>query len=125
MWIEFNPNPCNKRVGDCSIRAISVVLDKSWDSVYMALAEHGYALCDMPSSNSVIGSFLRKHGFIRHAIENSCPECYTVKDFCMDYPEGVYVLATGSHVVGVISGNYYDSWDSGDEVPICFYAKGE
>lgn len=124
MWIEFNNNPCNKRVGDCSIRAISTVLNESWDSIYMALTEHGYAMCDMPSSNSVIGSYLRKRGFERIAVPNTCPDCYTVKDFCIEHPNGSYILATGSHVVAVIDGNYLDSWDSGDEVPIYFYTKG-
>jgi hypothetical protein len=33
------------------------------------------------------------------------------------------MLATGTHVVAVIDGNYYDTWDSGDEVPIALWKK--
>lgn len=78
---------------------------------------------DMPSSNSVWGSYLKENGFKRYIIPNECPNCYTIKDFCSDYPIGLYILATGSHVVTVIDGDYYDSWDSGKEIPIYFFKK--
>ena len=29
MYIEYNPNPCGRRVGDCAVRAISKALDWS------------------------------------------------------------------------------------------------
>ena len=51
-----------------------------------------------------------------------CPVCYTVEDFCREYPEGTYILATGTHVVTVIDGDYYDTWESGSE-PIIYYWK--
>ena len=54
---------------------------------------------DMPSSNAVWGSYLYDHGFRRQIIPNECPECYTIADFCLDHPFGLYVLATGTHVV--------------------------
>lgn len=78
---------------------------------------------DMPSSNSVWGAYLYRHGFRRDIILNSCPDCYTVIDFCMDHPYGLYILATGTHVVAVENGNYYDSWDSGDEIPIYYWQR--
>lgn len=31
-WIPFNPNPDANRVGDCTIRAISLATDQDWDS---------------------------------------------------------------------------------------------
>ena len=43
----------------------------------------------------------------------------------MDNPEGKYLLATGTHVVTVIDGDYYDTWDSGDEIPIYYFTKEE
>ena len=124
MWVKFNPNPINKRVGDCVIRAICKTLGKPWDTVYLDLAEKGFALCDMPSSNAVWNAYLKDNGYMRYPIPNTCPDCYTVKDFCEDHPNGEYILATGSHVVAVNSGNYFDTWDSGDEVPIYFFTKG-
>ena len=125
MFIEKNKNPHRKRVGDCVIRAISTVLDEPWDSVYLGIMAEGYALKDMPSSNYVWSSYLQKRGFYRNSIPNTCPNCYSVKDFCHDHPRGRYVLATGTHVIAVIDGNYIDTWDSGDEVPVYYLKRSE
>jgi len=77
----------------------------------------------MPSANVVWISFLQDMGFRKHIIPNNCPSCYTIQDFCNDHPKGLYVVGTGTHVVAVLNGRYYDSWDSGDEIPV-FYLKG-
>ena len=119
----YNPNPKGKLVGDCSVRAISYALNQSWDDTYLGLTAQGLAMGDMPSSNSVWGSYLYDNGFRREVIPNSCPYCYTVIDFCKDNPKGLFVLATGTHVVAVEDGSYFDSWDSGDEVPVYYWRK--
>lgn len=124
MFVQYNPNPLRSSVGDCVIRAISKVLNNDWDSVYLDLAMCGFRMKDMPSSNAVWGEFLREKGFNRYIIPNTCPECYTVRAFCIDHPEGAYVLATGSHVVTAIDGKYFDSWDSGGEIVIYYFSEG-
>ena len=53
----------------------------------------------------------------KYAAEKHGPDCYTIEDFCADHPMGLYVLGTGTHVVTVVDGNYYDTWRSGDEIP--------
>ena len=83
----------------------------------------GFDMSDMPSSNRVWGEYLYQNGYRRFIIPDSCPDCYTVKDFCKEHPRGKYILATGTHVICVVNGNYYDSWDSGNEVPIYYWRK--
>lgn len=123
MFRELNLNPDKKRVGDCVIRAIAYALQCTWEHAYIELMIEGFTEYDMPSSNMVWDSYLRKHGFYRYVVPNSCPECYTVRDFCKEHNEGVYILATGTHVLVAHNGDYIDSWDSGDEVPIYYYKK--
>lgn len=123
MWIKYNPNPERKNVGDCTVRAISKAMDIDWETTFTGLVVQGYMLHDMPSANHVWGAFLKKNGFEKRIIPNTCPDCYTVKDFCEDHKDGVYVLALGSHVVTVQDGCYFDSWDSGDEVPLYYFAR--
>ena len=124
-WIMTNPNPKGKLVGDCTVRALSIVTGKDWHDTYFGLALEGAMMCDMPSANTVTTSYLRRNGFRRCTIPNDCPQDYSVADFCADHPSGVYVLGIGSHVVAVVNGDYWDSWDSGRETPVYYFAREE
>lgn len=121
----FNPNPAGQKVGDCTVRAIAKATGKIWDEVYIGLCLQGLIMGDLPSANSVWSAYLRQQGFKRNVIPNTCPDCYTVADFCADHPCGVYVLALSSHVVCVEDGTYFDTWDSGSEIPLFYWAKEE
>lgn len=122
MYRYYNPNPRNtKNIGDCTVRAVSKALGVSWNTAYFDLAVQGYLLADMPSSNMVMNAYLHANGFKRYVIDNTCPNCYTIRQFTEDHPYGTYILGTGNHVVAVIDGCYYDAFDSGDEAPLFYY----
>jgi hypothetical protein len=121
---QINLNPEQKRVGDCTVRAIAAATDQEWEAVYAALVLAGFELHDMPSANYVWGHYLRRCGWNRSAIPNSCPDCYTVAQFAKDHPDGTYILAMATHVVCVQNGDWLDTWDSGDEVPLYYWQKG-
>lgn len=123
--VRYNPNPTCKRVGDCTVRAITKALDQDWESTYTALALEGFLLNDMPSANHVWGAYLRHKGYVRRILPDECPDCYTVADFCADHPSGTYILALSGHVVCVCDGDWYDSWDSGGEVPLYYWERKE
>ena len=119
----YNPNPRGALVGDCVIRALSKVFKTSWEKIYIDLSLFGFSMGDIPNSNAVWGSYLKSKDYMCFTIPNTCPDCYTVKDFCEDHPEGTFVLATGTHVIAVIDGDYYDAWDSGLEIPTYYWRK--
>jgi hypothetical protein len=125
MFIYTNPNPTDKRIGDCVIRAIAIATSTTWESAYIALCKEGLSMADLPNSNAVWGAYLKKLGFTRHTIPDTCPDCYTVEDFCEDHPHGTYVLCTGSHTVTVMDGNAYDAWNSLSEIPTFYYKEEE
>lgn len=122
-YIEFNPNPNGKRVGDCVVRAIAKSTGNNWERTYIELCLQGFMMGDMPSANHVWGNYLKGKGYKQVSLDNECETCFTVKDFCKEYIAGKYILATGTHVVAVEDGDYYDAWDSGDEVPIYYWEK--
>lgn len=122
-YIKYNANPIHKHVGDCTVRAISTALNQNWETTYIGLIVEGFVMCDMPSANHVWGMYLKNKGFTRHIISNVCPDCYTVSDFCRDNPYGTFILAISGHVVAVIDGDYYDTWDSGNEIPIYYWER--
>lgn len=128
MWVEWNPNPiAGNRAGDCVIRAIAAVTGRDWYDIYWDLCEMGAEMGDWGNSNPVWRDYLRELGFRQYVVPNSCPFCYTVREFCEDNPNGTFILATGAdngnHVVAVLDGDYYDSWESGNEIPIYYFSR--
>ena len=121
--IYYNPNPQGIRVGDCTVRALCKATGRDWEEVYAALSAYGFARADMPSADHVWGAYLRKNGFRRYLVDDHGWDVYTVRDFCEDHSLGTFVLSIDSHVVCVVDGDYYDSWDSGSEIPIYFWTK--
>lgn len=125
VWIEYNPNPAQSRAGDCAIRAVAKALDTDWEDAYVMLCLNGFLMGDVISSNSVWGSVLRQHDFVREIIPNSYPDDYSLEDFTKDHPRGTFVVALPNHVVTVVDGDYYDAWQSGREKPLYYWSKEE
>lgn len=123
MWVYYNPNPTGRNVGDCAVRAISKAFDIDWEEAYDLISDAARLMGDMPSADSVWGAVLRQNGFYRRAIPNSCPNCYTAKDFCIDHPYGTYVLGFGGHVATVKDGKLFDSWNSSNEIPQYYWEE--
>lgn len=125
MFIYFNPNPKGRVTDDCVVRAICKLTGMSWRDVYYDLCDEGAEVGEWGNRNFVWGRYLTRIGYEPFLLPNTCPDCFTVKDFCRLYSKGTYLLATGNHAVTVVDGDYYDAWDSGDDVPIYFWkAKG-
>ena len=126
MYLHYNKNPRgNYRAEDCVIRAISIVTGDSWDSIYAALCAEGFYLGDWGNVNGAWDWYLRSKGFKRYICPNDCPYCYSVADFAEEHKRGSYIVATGTHAVAVVDGNYIDAWDSGGVIPIYYYTKEE
>lgn len=123
MYVMYNPNPIAANVGDCTVRALAKALDLSWEDAYVKLCANGFQMGDMPSSDIVWGAALRQAGFHRTMIPNTCPDCYTVRDFCEDHPRGVYVVKSEGHVATVVDGCLYDSWNSEHKVPFFYWTN--
>lgn len=130
MFIYHNENPDKKKTIDCVIRGVSFVTGKSWEDTFLNIAVECIKYHDMPECNYIWAGYLKRLGFKKYLLPDTCPDCYTVKDFCRDFPVGTYLLVIinyqyGGHVVAAKDGDYYDIWDSGNEVPSYFWAKEE
>ena len=129
MFVYYNMNPEKKYTIDCVIRGVSFVTDQDWETTFMGIAVECMIHHDMPEPNYIWAGYLRKKGFKKYMIPDTCPLCYTVKDFCNDHPVGTYLLVIigygteGGHIVAVRDGNYFDIWDSGNEVPTYYWAS--
>lgn len=134
MYIHYNDNPFGIYVGDCVVRALSTALGYNWFMVHDELCFLSRKMADMPSSNRVWKKYLEDLGFRETQIDNTCPDCMSVEKFTRLHPRGRYILSTceyskanenifvvGNHVIAVIDGNYYDTGDSGADVPLSYF----
>lgn len=122
-YIYYNPNPLHNFTGDCVVRAITKLLDSDWDTVYFDLSAQGFIHKAILTDDNIWGNYLAMKGYEMYSLPNTCPRCYSVYQFAEDHPYGKYLVKTPGHVIAVVDGDYYDSGDSGGEVPIYYWKE--
>ena len=90
---KWNPNPVGNRTQDCAQRAIAAALDVDWDTASDLIYEMAKAMGVDPAK------------------------------LCREHPRGVFVLKTSGHVVTVIDGQAWDTWDSTGEIPQYYWYR--
>ncbi len=123
MFKYLNKNPKQLITGDCAIRACATALDKSWEDAYVDISRKGLTMSRVQTDNGVWGAYLRDNGFERHGVGNTCPVCYTVRDFAFDHPRGLYVLGMQGHTVCMEDSTWFDTWDCGDETVLYYWKE--
>lgn len=121
-YIRLNENPHGILVDDCVIRAISTATGQDWDKIYIDLMLEGFEHKNWGNFNAIWWNYLQNKGYKREIIPNTCPLCYTLKDFVKDHPHGIYVVGDGSHAVAVVDGYYIDTFDSGN-ISVLYYFR--
>ena len=114
---EFNPNPLGKDVGDCVVRSICAVTNKSWYDVYETLTELGRKVA-CPFSNIELKEcdyHTELFGMVRHKLKREKgKKAMNVERFCKEHPTGKYILQCAHHYMGVVDGKYlelYAGWE--------------
>lgn len=125
MYEYYNPNPFQRQIDDCEQRALTKALGIDWDAASVLIANAAIQMGYTAGDKRPFYAVLRGSGFDREAIPNTCPDCYTAEDFAQEHFKGTYVLAFGNHVVAVIDGVIYDTWDSRKEIPHFYWHKKE
>lgn len=118
-----NANPKNRFTTDCVIRAICTALDTTYSEVVMDLArlqcETGYDDGD----DKIYDKYLISKGFVKNKQPRKEDGTkYTGKEFCkmlqQDYGyvigKDIRIVAHlgGHHVVAIVDGKVWDTWDS-------------
>lgn len=127
-YVYYQPNELDKqdRYGDCTIRALSKAFDCSWKEAFekqvpYCLKYQVTSAFDCPANQAKI--ILKELGFEYHPIKlfkgSKRP---TVSSFAREHTTGRYILNVARHVVAVVDGKYYDTWDSGNK---CLYGYYE
>ena len=126
-YYQPNKKDLKDEYGDCTIRALSKALGVTWLEAY----DRAMPLCRFYQVSNVFGApsyiqrqIIEKLGFKYHGISNkrgtSRP---TVDSFTREHPEGTYIVNVAHHVVAVVDGKYYDTWDSGYKSLYGYYER--
>ena len=113
-WVEYNPNPLKKNVGDCTLRAYCKFTGKTWEEMYDISSKFAKTECGIMDESPVVNKFIQEElncKLVWPKKENKI----TVNEFAKTHNKGKYIVGVRGHVVAVINGYYYDSWDSGDK----------
>lgn len=127
VYYQPNKKDLKDQYGDCSIRALAKALDVTWVEAFdavMPLCREAQLLTWYFATPNAESGIMGKLGFERHGISNKKGlKRPTVDSFAKDHPEGTYICKAAHHVVAVVNGKYYDTWDSGDCSMYAYYEK--
>lgn len=121
-YVNFQPNPKKNNTTDCTFRAYAKAEGITWEEGYDIASRYGRDMKLMPNDHKVVDKIIRdEFGYNFTKLEKGSKK--TVNEFAIEHPNGTYILWMHAHVVTVVDGNYYDSWDSGDRKIKGYYIK--
>ena len=113
MYRYYNNNPHNRHIDDCSIRALSLLTNRSWSETYEELSR--LANKDSLMMDSVV--------FLEDYLDDRYPrECHyskTIGEFANEYPNGKYAVSTDGHLTAIVNGYIMDTFDPSYKVMRC------
>jgi len=123
-WVEFNPNPGhNAKANDCTIRAYCAAEKISWEEAYDIASQTGKDNAYMPNDKPNVAKIItEKFGYEECKLEKD-ERKMTVNEFAIKYNIGTYLVMVARHLVAVVDGQYFDSWDCGDKKVSKYFAK--
>ena len=126
-YYQPNKKDVKDKYGDCTIRALSKAFDISWieafDMTIPYCREYQTAnLFDM--DNKTVQEVMSRLGFEYHGISNKKgTKRPTVESFAKGHKDGTYLLSVAHHIVAVVDGVYYDTWNCGRKSLYGYYEK--
>lgn len=113
-YYQPNKKDLKDRYGDCVIRALTKVIGKEWDVIFDELVPIARELQCMPNGQPCYVQYLTEKGFEYQGISNrKGTKRPTVDSFAKTHKNGTYFVTVANHVVAIVDGIYYDTWDSG------------
>ena len=102
MFRYYNANPNKSNIDDCTIRALAVAEDISWQEAYDILSQSARDLGLMMSSVEAIELFLDSR-YDRVPVYEE-----TVGEFIDNHPKGTYLITMPGHIT-VLKGSKYNT----------------
>lgn len=113
MYKYWNNNTHQRFVDDCTVRAISLAENNTWNRTYDKLSDMARSKGMMFNSVEFIEDYL-DYNYIRE-----CEEEKTVGEFAYENPYGIYLVTMPNHITVIINGTIYDTFDCSDRIMRC------
>lgn len=119
MYYQPNEKDLKDNIGDCVIRALSKAECKSWVEVFDELIPIAREKQCMPNGKPCYVEYLSRIGYQYTGVSNKRgTKRPTVSSFALSHKQGVYIAIVANHLVAIVDGHFYDTWDSGQK---CLY----
>lgn len=117
-WHEYNPNPKERNIGDCTLRSYCAAFGISWDKAFdiaSKVAKENSSMIQYVADKVLVEEFncVVDEKYNKKMVKSK--DRIKVNEFALSHPYGTYILHVPKHQVTVINGEYWDSWDSGDK----------
>lgn len=125
VYYQPNKKDLTDTVGDCQVRALSKALNISWLEAFdltipicRELQTYTIFACDRGKTREA----MKRLGFTYTGVSNSRGQKRpTVESFAKAHPIGTFVVKVAHHVVAVVDGKFYDTWDCGQRSLYGYY----
>ncbi len=112
-YVFCNPHPQGKLVNDCVKRAITIASGRNYRDIKIELNRFKQVTgAKVFNERNNWRKYIESIGWkpLTFVAVKGHPRI-KVNDFCSIYREGTYLLQVSKHVVAVIDGQFYDTWD--------------
>lgn len=109
-----NANPLGRKVNDCTVRAISLATNLSWDEAYDWLSSYAKSQAIMMDEVEYIDQFLDDNFTKLCGCKDQVK--VTVEQFIKSHPYGTYLITMNGHITCCIDGTIYDTFDPRDRI---------
>ena len=128
QYYQPNKKDIKDKFGDCTIRALS----KAWNCTWVEAFDKMIPICREYQTCNIFNvpialrkEIFEKLGFTYSGVSNKKGNKRpTVESFAKDNPKGTYIANVANHVVAIVDGKYYDTWDSGKCCLYGYFKKG-
>ena len=113
-YYQPNSKDLKDKYGDCVIRALTKALNMEWLQVFDEIQPISRELQVPFNCRPCYEKYVENKGFKYYGVSNKKgAKRPTVEMFTKEHKVGTYILRVAHHLVTVVDGVYYDTWDSG------------
>lgn len=124
-YYQPNEKDLKDQCDDCVIRALTKALGKTWLEVFDELVPLARKFQTMVNNKSAYEKYLVEvQNFKYYGVSNrKGTKRPTIEEFAKTHPKGTFICRVANHIVVIVDGCYYDTWDSGRKSMYGYWEK--